>query len=806
MRGEVKEIYKIFDSQDREIVIPVYQRNYDWTRHQCARLFQDLEDVIATGRKSHFFGAVVGQPEGSWRWVVIDGQQRLTTISLLTLALVHSIRDGSIECADPEFADKLERSYLTCGSERSRKLKLKPVKGDKLNYERLFHSPADADASTSIADNYAFFREKLAATTLTAETLWDRGVLALEAMILDLEPHDEPQRIFESLNSTGLSLTEADKIRNFVLMDRTTTDQERIYEEIWNPIEVDVQFRTDWYIRWFLTIVLGRTPKESRVYEEFRNYCAKTNDRNTILTEMRTYAQLLSNLREAATGHPAVDKALRRFAPIRGDVTLPFLLPLLRDVERGLVDAGDAAKTISLLENYVFRRIACSVAANSLNKIFASLYGEMSRLRGKDDSVRDVTAYLLLRRAGTSGRMPEDEEFERALSTRQVYKMPPGYRAYIFDRLENGASHDRRDIAGMLEAGDLTIEHIMPQTLTEAWRRALGNEAAQIHKRLVHTLGNLTVTGYNASYSNRSFAEKKRMPGGFDESPFRLNKELKQHDSWGPEEITARAHALAVEARDMWPYPSTSFTPPAFASGREPMGDDASFTGVRPIGYIFGESERSVRTWKELLIGVLTDLLDSHGGEVVRFAESEQDRTFVHASESLDSRWAELPRDLALLTHTSTESKLRLLRTLFDYLGLETDALIFLFKKDHNGNAVATEEEGYEAGPYARLIDLADECDLIADGRLGHDERASVLKRLREALAAETTDADVLEGTPPAAVLSPDSVASQPPARIVAALGVLDRMGNQVGMPLLENAIADGTLSRALAAVARTNP
>ncbi|HCT14070.1 MAG TPA: hypothetical protein DIW82_04550, partial [Corynebacterium nuruki] len=282
LKGQPTEIWKIYNRANSTLEIPVYQRNYDWGIAQCARLFDDLEALAAADREKqprHFFGAVVGKSEGSWKWVVIDGQQRLTTISLLILAIAHAVEAGDIEAGeDPDLARKLVDDFLLVDANPNNlKFKLKPVKNDAAAYQALFGPEDDFVASSNVTANYRYFRERLRKTSLTAGQVWD-AVSRLEVMHLDLEAHDDPQRIFESLNSTGLNLSESDKIRNFVLMNQKLDEQNRLYEQRWNPIEENVDYRTDWFIRWYLTAKTNRTPKESDIFEAFKRFAARSEE------------------------------------------------------------------------------------------------------------------------------------------------------------------------------------------------------------------------------------------------------------------------------------------------------------------------------------------------------------------------------------------------------------------------------------------------------------------------------------------------------------------------------------------------
>ncbi|MCQ9388537.1 DUF262 domain-containing protein [Brevibacterium sp. 50QC2O2] len=595
MRGQVTEVYKIYDSRDKELVIPVYQRNYDWKIDNCRQLLDDLAELIATGRRKHFFGAVVGKPDSSWEWVVIDGQQRLTTVSLLMLALSRLVDDGAIEAPDPGLGERLRRNYLlkdqATGDTR---FKLKPVKNDARAYRRLFGPESEFIERSNVTANYRYFLTELPKLGLDADQIWD-AICRLEVMHLDLEPEDDPQRIFESLNSTGLALSEADKIRNLVLMGLSAKDQEVVYEDFWNRIEVNVGYETDDFLRWYLTAKTSKTPRFDRVYESFKKFAADTGLRGAaLLAEVRDYSDCYRRVRAADTGSKAADAKLRKLNILRQDVALPFFMPVIADFRAGALSEGEFVRVIDIIESYMFRRFACDIPTNGLNKVFATLYAELRRIQTPDSRFSDVLAYSLRRREG-SGIFPDDQWFAEDFATHNLYKIRSERRQYMFECLENGDSNDVRDIAGRLAEGTLSVEHIMPQTLTEAWRAELGQDATEIHETWLHRIGNLTVTGYNSSYSNSPYEQKRTTENGFAHSPYRLNQEMKESPVWTVEQLRARSERLVREALAYWDYPQTSFVPPKPQLPVEPLGTDTEFTNRIAIRFEYQDATATVR-------------------------------------------------------------------------------------------------------------------------------------------------------------------------------------------------------------------
>ncbi|MGO3065448.1 MAG: DUF262 domain-containing protein [Brevibacterium linens] len=737
MKGQPTEIWKLYNRANSTLEIPVYQRNYDWQIPQCARLFDDLEELALADparHPKHFFGAVVGKSEDSWKWVVIDGQQRLTTISLLILALAHAADAEEIKPGeDHELPRRIVDDFLLVDADpRNLKFKLKPVKNDAAAYKALFGSEDEFIESSNVTANYRYFRQRLAATSLTAAQLWN-AICRLEVMHLDLEAHDDPQRIFESLNSTGLNLSESDKIRNFVLMNQPLSEQERLYEDRWNPIEENVDYYTDWFIRWYLTAKTSKTPKESDVFEAFKRFSERGKDSiPQVLDDMLEYSKNSRALTHAATGFSTVDRRLRRANLIIGDVVHPFLMPVVADAKGGVIEETDLHDVIRIIESYLFRRVTCGVAANAVNKIMATAYTELRKLRTGDQSYASLLTYLLRRRDGGSGRFPSDSEFAESFATRDSYHLRPSYRRYLFDVLENGDSKDSRDIASGIESGDLTIEHIMPQTLTHAWEEELGDDAERIHETWENRIGNLTVTGYNSAYSNYSFSRKKELDNGFTASPYRLNSDVKTAQRWNEAAMEARAGRLTDEALQYWSFIDTDFAPPEVIRPREPLGTDTSFRGRDVTAYEYEDVSETVTDWANMTPKLLAVLLQQHRSALLEYARNDS-MLITNPADHKDSRGLRVvDPGLGVWVRNSTDTKIALFRRIFDYLHLDPEELVFTLRPH---KTVRKDSDGAEEtpNPFASLTKFGDAAAEVA--ALQPD--ASDTGDLREEFAAE---------------------------------------------------------------------
>lgn len=539
----------------RQFVIPIYQRTYSWDIPQCNQL---LNDILRISRDSsvqgHFIGSIVYFQESIHtvsdvpKLLVIDGQQRLTTVSLLILAIADFIKDDDIEI-DTSFT-KLQNYYLINSEEDNElRYKLLLTRKDKETYINLLKGIPQTDGfSLRIMENYDFFRSKINRENVAVIY---SGVQRLFVVDVALEKEkDNPQLIFESMNSTGVDLSQADLIRNYVLMGQEVGLQTELYEQYWYPMEQNYgnEYATlfNSFMRDYLSVKMGTIPRFDRVYDAFKSYTLGRRALGSI-TEIVRDISIYSGYYVKMVLHKEPDKqlcdAFKRISLLKVDVSYPFLLPLYHDYTNGVLSKEDFYEALCIVENYVFRRAICGIPTNSLNKTFATLYRSFDKTYYMNGL---KAAFLLL---DSYKRFPNDTEFTTFIQTKDVYNFRN--RNYLLNRLEN---FQRKEI---VNTADYTIEHIMPQNprLSEEWRDMLGENWAEIQNKYLHTLGNLTLTGYNSELSDRSFLEKKTIEGGFDDSPMRLNVLLKQVDKWNEENIRLRANQLSEKARDIWKYP-----------------------------------------------------------------------------------------------------------------------------------------------------------------------------------------------------------------------------------------------------------
>lgn len=550
-----------------QFVIPIYQRNYSWTAAQCRQLWSDL---MRAGRdekvNAHFIGSIVYVERGlssvtsQEALLVIDGQQRLTTSTLLIAALAkHFETKGLSELLDTFSHKKLRNYYLLNPDEEGeRHFKLILSETDKDTLLALLQgAPMPAESSTRITENYVLFQELITTHEGELEAIC-QGLAKLVIVDVSLDrSQDNPQLIFESMNSTGLELSQADLIRNYILMGLEPKLQTELYKTYWRPMEkafgqAAYVVHFDAFMRHYLTTKTGEIPNVREVYVAFKAFARSlTGDTRDLVADIHAYASYYCAMALGSETYAGLKQAFHDLRELKVDVAYPFLLDVYHDYKRGRVTSDEVVQIVRLVESYVFRRAICAIPTNSLNKTFAGL----SRTLKKDRYIESVQAAFLI--FPSYRRFPSDEEFQREIKIRDLYNFRS--RSYWLRRLEN---HGRKE---RVLVEDYTVEHILPQNekLSEEWKAELGPEWKRVQQTWLHTLGNLTLTGYNSEYSDSSFKYKKEQIEskdgnkiGFKYSPLNLNFGLGEVSQWDETAIQARAERLAIKASQTWVMPA----------------------------------------------------------------------------------------------------------------------------------------------------------------------------------------------------------------------------------------------------------
>lgn len=690
MKGDAQPLIKFFDGSDKRFIIPLYQRNYDWKEDNCEQLFQDLLKMHHSNRKSHFFGSIVSSIQaGTEDRFIIDGQQRITTVSLLLIAMVNAFKVGDIQATDGKLVDKIFKRYLVDEyQEDERKVKLKPIKKDMDAFDALLYKPKEQYLKGSnVTRNYEFFYDKIVKSGLTMDELFET-IKKLEVINIKLDEDDDPQLIFESLNSTGLDLSEADKIRNYLLMSLAPAEQDDLYTRYWNPIEESTKYDPSSFVRDYLTMKQGKIGRIDKIYFIFKEYAENERiGRAELLEEMHHYAKIYSQIDNANMGTEKINRKLNQVRTLDSTVAYPFYMAFFDYAEKNGLSDEEKYRVLDIVEAYWARRIICNLPSNALNKVFATLHRDVlnnmnKAVEGTNPTYTEVLIYLLLKK-GRSSVFPKDDEVKEDFATRQVYKMPANLRMFILERMENKDSKECHDVVKQLTEKTISIEHIMPQTLSDKWKDALGEEWERIHQQYLHTMANLTLTGYNSQYSNLAFLEKRDMEKGFNDSAFRLNNYVKSCDQWTEVEMKQRQHDLLEVFMRLWPMPSTTFEPAKREIESASIeDDDYEFTGKKIQGYFYHNVHYSVNTWKEMLIQMCNHVLLEKRSTIEWLCANEE-HGFSHTPES----WRkELAPGLYVWTDNSTYTKINILRGMLNECNIPLSELVFEFRADETEN------------------------------------------------------------------------------------------------------------------------
>ncbi|GAA7478175.1 DUF262 and DUF1524 domain-containing protein [Helicobacter pylori] len=542
----------ISKSQEKQFVIPIYQRVYSWGKEHCKQLWDDIAKTGGNDKiEGHFIGSIVFVHDGTYstnhnELLIIDGQQRLTTITLLFIALRDHLNDED-EFLEKFSRQKIQNRYLTNNDEKGdKKFKLILSEPDRDTLLSLIDKDRrkPSELSLKIMENFKLFEEWIRKNTDKLETIF-KGLDKLMVVEISLERgKDNPQLIFESMNSTGKDLTQTDLIRNYILMGLEPEKQKIFYKKYWRAMEEDFKQNEtlfNQFVRHYLTIKTREIPNINKVYEAFKRYQQERGiEIEALLLDLQKYCGYFCQIVFKKEADKDLNKALGFLVDLEMDVIYPLLLELYSDYSDGVLSKQDFILIIYLTESYICRRAVCGLGTNSLNKVFPSFTKHIQ----KDEYFKSLKAhfgYLTEKQ-----RFPNNDEFKKLFITIDFYHFQK--REYFFERLENF------DTKEPVNTQECTIEHIMPQTLTEEWKRDLGENFQAIHDKYLHTIGNLTLTGYNKEYSNNSFQKKRDMEKGFKQSPLKLNQSLKD-GSFGEKEIKKRANDLADWALKIWTYP-----------------------------------------------------------------------------------------------------------------------------------------------------------------------------------------------------------------------------------------------------------
>lgn len=687
--------------------IPEFQRPYSWQANNVQEFLSDLEECIEK-QKKHYFGTVVQveDTDSTYSNAIIDGQQRVTTSLLMIAAIFHLAKKDPSLIENPETTvEKIEYQYLINKDLDNNRVKLRTVTTDNQILQRIFDVNGDESRLTlkerqsNLFQVYSEFCKYFTGKKGLDKYIDGLGHFEISALTL-VAGDDNPQRVFESINSTGKPLTDGDKIRNFALMLNNNTLRDHVYKKYWAVIEealVDVS--KDYITDFFRSYIISKKQaivKLDAVYPEFKKLFERQvgEDQNMekidafygdIVESLRFY-QLLKFGENTSTDnrYDGITSTVFKMRYIQTDLYIPFALSVLRYADENLTKQ-QLDEVFGLIETYFSRRIVCNINTTSVDRFLASLHKDaLGYLEDAPESnYVDVLKYLFLSRTGQT-RMPSDAEYENAIRTNPTYTQRNAFINYILTS-SDGSSKESNTL-NQIANGDLklSIEHVMPQTLTKEWEHELGADELGIehthliHEQYIHTLANLTLTGYNSEYSNRSFDEKKTLvvkgeKVGFNDSDLRINKWIAAHDGWNEETLKERQDWWIENLQKVWPLPRTNFKPVEPDTTVLLLNEqNLKGQGIRSV-QVFGDSTL-VGTWAEALDIITESIYDKNPDFFDLVSQDEfLFKYFKKDSSGFNNSAEILETGYYLDTGNDTNTKLRIVHAMGKLFELSSD-------------------------------------------------------------------------------------------------------------------------------------
>ena len=675
MKGEFQELVQ-YMSETKKVRIPIYQRSYEWTLENCRVLYNDLMMIVNGNRTKHFIGSIVSVKtnEAINAKIIIDGQQRIITVYLMFLAIYNLITTGEIESSIN--SEEIKEEYLIYKFLRDdNKYKIDTNEKDIHDLNLLIDNEVDLNkkSHSNIIENYKFFYNKLKDNNVSAEDLY-RAIKKLGIISINLDHDENPQLIFESLNSTGLALKTSDKIRNFLLMKLDIDEQKNLYKKYWKKIEATVGDSFEIFIKDYL-IFKNRNFQLNRAYEEFKKYLLSSDLKSAdVLKNMAYCAELYGHILNFDTESKNINKYLQYFYFIATTTIRPFLIAILDLYSRNKISEDYVIKICDILESYTIRRIICKSTSSNLKNVFYNLHKNILNNEERDYFSAFKKEFFQQVVSG-SNKFPDDKDFE--LNFKLNDKLKKNLFFYILSRLENFKTKESIDFLNNKQL--YQIEHIMPQTLSSEWKIDLGGNYEKIHDLWLNRIGNLTLTGYNPELSNKSFGEKKLI---FLESSLKLNQFLSKFEKFGTEELSERTDFLAKRALQIWSYPKEELLKYNRTTLPLSLCEEKKFYGAKIFGFSFRGERYEVKNWAEMYNFIIKFLHSENPSIFYALAQDNKYKTSISTNpDDFDNfylNFREIERGkLFYYAKNSTPDKLRMLKDYFDKFDISQDDLIF---------------------------------------------------------------------------------------------------------------------------------
>ena len=673
-----------------QFCIPVFQRNYSWNEKNCERLFNDICELMDNKDRNHFIGSFVYKmvklvDTQYIQFVLIDGQQRLTSLTLILKALYDYLGDLGEEYEGTR--EEIRDSYLfnKFAKDANLKLKLKPNKEDDKNFNLLMEGKYDEiDSNSLIYQNYKYFSDRIKNMEASVENFYD-ALQRLEGVSITLDKDDDAQMIFESLNSTGQDLTDVDLIRNYLLMNCIPSEQNDLYNEYWIKLEKTLKKSFTDFVRDYLSLKIGVVVQngKNKVYNAFKkfyinNYINQQIGLQTFLNEWISYANAYSLLitpSDKKEKKYVLENALNDTIMLNIRTTYPFLLGILHDKIENKINEEETAKVLRLIESYAVRRSICGIQGGALSQAMASTYKELVE-KYKQDFYTDTYSKVATKMASinTNAYFPKNSQFMDGFTSRDMYSSP--LKKYVLYKLEN--SYQDKEI---INIDNLTIEHVMPNTITDEWKKYLNiPDVEEFHEQYKNRIGNLTLTAYNSEMGQKLFNEKKN---NSDFSRLYLNKYFVDIDKWGKQEIIDRGKHLYEIAEKIWPFPDVLPEEELSLESYNLLDDidDIDFSSTKPLKYKFDDEEEvHVNNWSSFYQGFMDKLYNTNKDAFISFMSDE------NYCGSMKKMLSKYPNELRYSGHISdgyyiemnqnTMRKIKILKTLLIDMGYDNSTLI----------------------------------------------------------------------------------------------------------------------------------
>lgn len=660
----------LIEKNKRVFKVPVYQRNYDWSNIQCEKLYQDI--LIANERDhKHFTGTIVyivGLNASTLSEVlIIDGQQRLTTMYILLKALYDAAKGVSVR-----IESEIEEVMFNRNCEEKYKLKLKPVKTDNEQLLLLIKNKIDdMDRNSNIYKNYITFKDLINKSLSSGLELSDilNGIKKLEMVeiVLDKSQGDEPQKIFESINSTGLELSLSDLIRNYLLMD--DSNQNELYENYWSPTEKNVGYRNlgDFVINYLNSKILGSVNSKN-AYRLFKEYCESKNltHEDVLKDLLKTSKYYGAFIGEKQYYNKEITDLLHSFFVIKQTTVLPFVFKVFNDYEENNIDEKTLCNVLEYLLTYFIRITACEINKN-LSKFMKYLYDRIYDSNYDNYYERFV---IFLNDLRSNDRMPTNEEFKDALIKKPLYKKP--ICKYLLSVIENSTKEQ-------IDVTDLTIEHILPQKINAAvWKKEVGDDYEKVYESYLHTLGNLTITGHNSELGTKPFNEKKKIISENSKANI-LNKDVLSAEQWNEKSIVYRANSLAEILIDKFGYVEIHSDTSENNELSFGVNSDINLSNTKPGGFSFLGEYTTATSWIDLLtkfIDIVYDLDSDMFKELAikNYSIPNADRVYISNDERKLRRGKQIGKTgIFFESNLSSNNIISFIRDLISNMDLDVD-------------------------------------------------------------------------------------------------------------------------------------